>query len=178
MSSAIAAAHRIALAMGEQGARAEGVRLSHTAVGITVAVLRESVIHVAQVGMSRLYRKRRDVIELLLLDHSLPSAFLRQYGSESREYLDALDFHRTAVARMLGLVPDVDADYVTEPLEDGDCFLICSGGIWNQPEGDLLVRTLFDAAPEGFGPVVTAACSGLDVAALRFRAAATPTASV
>ena len=162
LRTAIVSAHRTASALQP------AARLSHTGVGVTVAVVDDRVLHVAQVGMSRIYRRRAGDVSLMIWDHSVPSEALRRHGAESSDYLDALCFHRTAVTRMLGVAAEAEADYLAEPLANGDRFLICSGGIWNHDEGDRQVRALFDTDSASFGATMVSSGSTVDVAALRF----------
>jgi serine/threonine protein phosphatase PrpC len=153
--------------------------LFHCGVGVTLGLVAGRTLHVAQVGMSRLYRLRRNEVQLLLLDHSLPSYIGATLGTEHADYQNALQSHRTLAMRLLGLSRDVTIDRLSEPLLDEDRILICSEGIWNHAQGDAMVRGLLASPPSAFASAVcdAVAASYIDSAAVRFDVIAASTAT-
>jgi len=146
-------------------------QLFHPGVGVSLARLRSACLQVGQVGMSRVYLARGEVIKLCVLDHSLPSDVLRKHGEASPEYQSAIEFHRTAVTRLLGVTPECTVDYAVESVSDADHVLLCSAGVWNQRRGAQLLPALFQASEAAFTEIVGDACSSsrVDAAAIRFR---------
>ncbi len=97
-----------------------------TAVGIYF-VDDNAKCHIAHVGDSRCYRIRNGELELLTVDHSLINDYLRAAPDLSEEQLAELP--RNVITRALGMQDAVTVDVQTEPIEMGDCFLLCSDGL-------------------------------------------------
>ena len=97
-----------------------------TAVGIHF-VDGHSKCHIAHVGDSRCYRLRHGELKLLTVDHSLINDYLKAAPDLSEEQLAELP--RNVITRALGMQDAVTVDVQTEPIEVGDCFLLCSDGL-------------------------------------------------
>lgn len=96
---------------------------------LLAVALRGTMLQVAHVGDSRLYRLRDGRLERLTRDHTVaeewPSA-----GDEPR--------HRHQLTRALGLGPEVVADHAVHALRAGDRYLLCSDGlIAHLPDAEL-----------------------------------------
>ncbi|HEY3594351.1 MAG TPA: protein phosphatase 2C domain-containing protein [Polyangiaceae bacterium] len=104
--------------------------LEHRGMGSTVVALhlgRDGLAHIAHVGDSRCYRVRDGVIEQLTRDHSLISDALAWNPNLTKEELSRLP--RNIISRALGLRRGVEIDLLSEPMQRGDLFLLCSDGL-------------------------------------------------
>ncbi len=101
----------------------------------------EGLLHIAHVGDSRCYRIRDEKIELLTLDHSMINEALRLNPDLSPEILRQLPSN--VVTRALGTKEDVQPDVRSEPLVEGDIYLLCSDGLSGEvSDEDLLFGVL------------------------------------
>jgi PPM family protein phosphatase len=118
----------------------------------TALVLRGSRAWVAHVGDSRAYRVRGGIVERLTTDHSLA---------------DRGPAYAHVLTRALGVQPKVQVDTtpLSEPVQAGDVFLLCSDGLWGQvsdpdigdivrsePDPEIASRRMVDLANARGGP--------------------------
>ncbi|MDT4836483.1 Serine/threonine-protein kinase PknD [compost metagenome] len=80
---------------------------------MTVMVLKSTTAHILHVGDARLYRLRNGALEQLTEDH-------RVWVARGKSCL----------SRALGLAPQLEIDYHTQPLEQGDVFLMATDGVY------------------------------------------------
>lgn len=80
---------------------------------MTVMVLKSATAHILHVGDARLYRLRHGALEQLTDDHRVWIA---------RD--------KSCLSRALGLAPQLEIDYHTQPLEPGDVFLLATDGVY------------------------------------------------
>ncbi|MFV1873519.1 MAG: PP2C family protein-serine/threonine phosphatase [Oleiphilus sp.] len=106
--------------------------LNGQTVGSTVVslILRENVGVVLWVGDSRLYRFRRNRLELFTKDHSevqvqVDKGLLTQDQAENSAVKNML-------SRAIGAFDDVDVDVNAFQIEKNDTFLLCSDGLYNE----------------------------------------------
>jgi protein phosphatase len=99
---------------------------------------------VAHVGDSRAYRLRDGALELLTRDHSV-GALLGSIGLEEDDA--AARRHSHALLRALGSEPEVEVEIQSVSLQPGDCFLLCSDGLWDQVEADPIRSVLVRYPP-------------------------------
>ena len=97
-----------------------------TFTGLTLAG-REA--HIAHVGDSRAFLIRKRTITQLTADHSRVGEMLRMRLITPEQA--ANHPARSALTRSLGGEPIVQIDLVTQPVETGDVFLLCSDGLWD-----------------------------------------------
>jgi type VI secretion system protein ImpM len=83
-------------------------------------------------GDSRLYRCRDSVLDLLTSDHS---SGVRAAGDEAHQYF---------VTAGIGVADDVAIDRIDGEVQSGDCFLLCTDGVYES----LSVKTLAEALSE------------------------------
>ncbi|WP_258127901.1 bifunctional protein-serine/threonine kinase/phosphatase [Achromobacter anxifer] len=79
---------------------------------MTVMVLKSATAHILHVGDARIYRLRQGAVEQLTEDH-------RVWVARGKSCL----------SRALGLAPRLEIDYHTQPLEQGDVFLLATDGV-------------------------------------------------
>jgi protein phosphatase len=117
---------------------------------------------VVNVGDSRAYRLRNDVIEQITDDHSLVGEMMRRGLLTPEEA--AVHPQKNEILRCLGVQPEVEVDVNPLELRSGDCYVLCSDGLTDvvtDPEiADVLAvmvpleaaRRLIDMALERGGP--------------------------
>jgi serine/threonine protein phosphatase PrpC len=152
----LAAVHDANQAVVEKGGGEAAAR--HGGMGSTVVALqvpREGgMVHFCHVGDSRCYRYRRGELLLLTEDHTMVNDALRLNPDIDDEILEQLP--RNVVTRALGLAAKVEPDVRSEPLEDGDLFLLCSDGLSGPVTGRAMARVLAEQ-----GSDLGAACAEL-----------------
>lgn len=112
-------------------------------MGTTLAVLaiEDGVAFTAHVGDSRVYRHRDGALVQLTEDHSLVNEFLKR-GKLKPEEVEGFP-HKNVLVRSVGQKAEVDVDIRGgEPVQPGDVFLLCSDGLWNMVNADLIGSVL------------------------------------
>jgi hypothetical protein len=92
------------------------------------------------VGDSRIYLLRDAELEQLTIDHSLVEEMVREGRITPEEALTHPK--RNIVTRALGISPWVQVDSDTITPVTGDRFLLCSDGLFNEVEEDLIASVL------------------------------------
>lgn len=98
-------------------------------MGTTVAGLRLSgnEATLAHVGDSRIYRYRKNNLELLTNDHSWVNEQLIKQLITPEEAKNHR--YRNVITRALGNRCELEVDYSTEPVTPGDYYMLCSDGL-------------------------------------------------
>ena len=94
---------------------------------LTVAVLRDDMLIVANVGDSRVYRVRDGRAQQLTQDHSLIAEQVRR-GLLTEEQAQNSKLHNV-ITRCIGYRDAVEVDISETPLRTGDVVLLCSDGL-------------------------------------------------
>lgn len=125
----VAAARERLLAVNQR-LRAEAAVRRVSVMGSTVVVLLACGAEVACLwaGDSRLYRYRHSRLQLLSRDHS--QAEERRPRDPARAAQPA-QRSGNLITRAVGAADTLDLDQLTEPVCDGDLFLLCSDGLSN-----------------------------------------------
>lgn len=100
-------------------------QLTGMATTLTVLVLRGRRYVCAHVGDSRLYRLRGETCTRLTSDHVWEHPELRN-----------------VLSRAVGLDRHLQLDFVDGEMEEGDCFLLCTDGVWSTLEHARIRTTL------------------------------------
>lgn len=102
---------------------------------MTVAVVRDDQLTIAQVGDSRAYLLRDDQITQITQDHSWVAEQVRS-GAMSVDEAQSSPF-RNIITRSVGTAQTVEADLTTQAMQAGDTVLLCSDGLTGHvsPEG-------------------------------------------
>ena len=108
----------------DQAAEA-GLRMGTTLTTVVLAVDRLVVGHV---GDCRVLRLRGDEVTVLTSDHSVAAAQLRRGHITEAEYKRSPK--RSVLYQSLGPVPEIEPDVVESELAEGDCYVLCSDGVW------------------------------------------------
>lgn len=128
-----------------------------TGTTLTMAVVRESIAYIANVGDSRTYLWSRGQLRPLTEDHSLVGRLVR-IGQIQPDEVYAHP-QRNLIYRSLGGKPVVEVDQFMQPLQPDDRLLLCSDGLWEMVRDPDIAAILRDA------PSPAAACSRLTEAA-------------
>ncbi|MEZ4312205.1 MAG: Stp1/IreP family PP2C-type Ser/Thr phosphatase [Polyangiaceae bacterium] len=137
-------------------ARADDSR-AHRGMGTTVVAAAfnpiDAVLYVAHAGDSRCYRIREGSMEQLTRDHSLLQDALLERPDLTESDLAYLP--RNVITRALGIGPSIELDVRAEPVQRGDCFLLCSDGLHGLVTDDDMVEIVVRA------PTLPEACRAL-----------------
>lgn len=120
----------------------------------------EARITLINVGDSRGYRLRDGELEQMTVDHSLVEELVRQ-GRITEE--DALTHpQRNIVTRALGLANEIEIDVFDLDARHGDRLLLCSDGLFNEVEDEVIAERLRTISePEALADVlIQLACEG------------------
>jgi serine/threonine protein phosphatase PrpC len=113
---------------------------------------------IGHIGDSRAYLARAGQLTRITNDHSTVQALLNRNlitPEEARNHPDASE-----LTRSLGHQPEVEIDIDTVRLQDGDCLLLCSDGLW----GFVQEQAIEAVAANSELRIETAAQSLLDLA--------------
>ena len=129
--SAIRLANRHIYILAAQNAKFKNMGTTAVLVGFE-----EGHAVIANVGDSRLYRLRERELQQLTEDHSWVNELIadREIRKE-----DARHFERkNVITRALGMTSSVKIDLRIEPIQIGDLFLLCTDGLSNALNDDLI----------------------------------------
>ena len=104
------------------------LRLKGMGTTVVIGQVAGDQVHIAHVGDSRCYRIRGGVIHLMTRDHSLLEDYKEARPDMSDEEQKKFP-HKNVITRALGMRELVQVDVVTEDIQDGDIFLLCSDGL-------------------------------------------------
>lgn len=112
---------------------------------LTVAVIREDRLTLAQVGDSRAYLLRDGQISQLTEDHSWVAEQVR-LGTMTLAEAQISPF-RNIITRSIGTAAAVEADVLTHELRVGDTLLLCSDGLSGHLEPDEMQTVIVPHSP-------------------------------
>ncbi len=113
---------------------------SKTGMGTTIvaATITDRMLHVANVGDSRLYVIDRNAIRQITRDHSLVEEMVRLGEMDKADAKVHPD--KNIITRAIGVMPDVFVDFFEVELKQGDQILICSDGLTNMIDDEDIKR--------------------------------------
>lgn len=126
-------------AMIRQRAR-EDVSLNGMGTTMVIATCMGKYLEVANVGDSRLYVIHENRIEQVTQDHSLVEEMVRMGGIDRASARNHPD--KNIITRAIGARDYVEADFFNLELQAGDMILLCSDGLTNMIEDDIIYRIL------------------------------------
>jgi serine/threonine protein phosphatase PrpC len=92
---------------------------------LSALVIKSTTAHIFHIGDSRVYRLRDNNLEQLTADH-------RHWVSQDTSYL----------SRALGITPQLEIDYSSLPVEQGDIFILATDGVYEFVDNDFIVNTI------------------------------------
>ena len=98
-----------------------------------------NLLHIYNVGDSRVYRIRNGVITLLTEDHSKIQELLNS-GKMTQADVKTAEI-QSMITRALGTAPTVRVDYKAEIVKQGDVYVLCSDGL-NGELSDYLIKDI------------------------------------
>lgn len=141
MEEAIQKANRSLIEKAEEDQNLAG--MGTTLVAATIA---EGCLYIANVGDSRLYVVGKEIRQITR-DHSLVEEMVRM-GEIRRE--DARSHpDKNIITRAIGAGSDVTADFFEVDLEDGDMILMCTDGLTNMMEDEMIMKIMKKPADLG-----------------------------
>ena len=126
-------------AMIRQRAR-EDVSLNGMGTTMVIATCMGRYLDVANVGDSRLYVVHENRIEQVTQDHSLVEEMVRMGGIDRASARNHPD--KNIITRAIGARDYIEADFFNLELQTGDMILLCSDGLTNMIEDDIIYRIL------------------------------------
>lgn len=102
---------------------------SQRGMGTTIVVLNFSgnSAYLGHVGDSRIYRLRKDKLDLVTEDHSLLNDYIKMKDLTPQEIENFP--HKNVIVRALGMKETVQVDVKHDEPEPGDLYLLCSDGL-------------------------------------------------
>jgi len=120
---------------------------------VTLALLRDTIAAIANVGDSRTYRWNADGLQQLTVDHSLVQSLIEAGQLEPDEIYTHP--HRNIIHRSIGDRPRVEIDTSVCELKPGDRLVLCSDGLWEMARDEGIEEILL------LEPDPQAACDAL-----------------
>ena len=106
---------------------------------VVIATCLGKYLEVANVGDSRLYLVN-DKIEQITIDHSLVEEMIRMGGIDREAARTHPD--KNIITRAIGAKDTVEADFFNLELNTGDMVLLCSDGLTNMVEDEIIKQIL------------------------------------
>lgn len=122
---------------------AENPSLKGMGTTIDVCVLRDNKLNIAHVGDSRVYIVNNEQIRRVTKDHSIVGMMLEE-GSITEEEAKVHP-QRNYITRAVGSTVNVEVDIICEDIHSGEWVLMCTDGLTNMVERDVLHSIIIGA---------------------------------
>lgn len=96
---------------------------------LTAAYIQGDILQVGHVGDSRLYLVRKDSITCLTNDHTMVGDLVRMHILPSDKVRSHVQ--RSILTRGVGLTLFIKPEFSRHRLEEHDCLILCSDGLWS-----------------------------------------------
>lgn len=107
---------------------------------IVMALFYDDSVILASVGDSRIYRFRKGELKQVTTDHSLVQEMIDNGYMSQEEAMSSTN--RNLITRALGIAEDVKVDVAQEEIEKDDIYLLCSDGLSDMINDELIFSTL------------------------------------
>jgi serine/threonine protein phosphatase PrpC len=92
---------------------------------LSAVIIKSTTAHLFHIGDSRIYRLRANNIEQLTSDH-------RHWVNQDTSYL----------SRALGITPQLEIDYSSLPVEQGDIFILATDGVYEFVDNGFIINAI------------------------------------
>jgi serine/threonine protein phosphatase PrpC len=113
---------------------------------LVAALFHSDQVTVAHIGDSRLYRLRGGELSVITRDHSLLQQLVEERGMSPDEAARQPGAH--ALTRAIGAAEELQLDILELESLPGDVFLLCSDGLYQDLDHDLLTAALLRPSPQ------------------------------
>lgn len=110
---------------------------------LTMAVVKDRVATIVNIGDSRTYLLRDSTLHQLTKDHSVVAALVE--AGEITPEEARIHPQRSLITRCLGYMATVEIDMFRQELRDGDLLLLCSDGLWELVDDHTIVEIIEQA---------------------------------
>ena len=107
---------------------------------LVMSLFHKKSVILASVGDSRIYRFRKGELKQVTTDHSLVQEMIDNGYMSQEEAMSSTN--RNLITRALGIAEDVKVDVTEQNFEKGDIYLLCSDGLSDMIEDELIFSTL------------------------------------
>lgn len=107
---------------------------------LSLMLLYKNQYFIENIGDSRVYLMRGRRLYQLTEDHSLVARMMRHYQLSEEEAKHSV--MRNKLTMCMGMFSVPESNYYTGELEEGDCFLLCSDGLYNPLKRSQIERIL------------------------------------
>jgi protein phosphatase len=140
LKTSVEQANKAILQYGEKQSAARGLGCT-----LTAAVIQHDIAYIANVGDSRTYLLRDNVLRPITRDHSLVARLVESKQIEPEDVYTHPQ--RNLIYRSLGAGhKNIEVDIFQEPLHAGDMLLLCSDGLWEMVRDQDLQKVLSEKA--------------------------------
>lgn len=103
---------------------------------VVLAAFEDGLVVIGNVGDSRLYRLRDRELQQLTEDHSWVNELIadKEINEEDARFFEK----KNVITRALGMASSTKIDLHIEPIQTGDIFLLCTDGLTNSLNNDLI----------------------------------------
>ena len=108
---------------------------------VTCLLIQDGMISMAHVGDSRGYLLRKGFLIQITEDHSFVGQLIRGGQLPQEAYYEHP--RRNIITRALGQTPEVVVDLLTDTIEPGDKYMVCTDGLWEMVR-DENIRLIMD----------------------------------
>jgi serine/threonine protein phosphatase PrpC len=107
---------------------------------LTVAIFKDSKIHIGHVGDSRVYLINSNGLKKITNDHSYTAELVKS-GTIS---VDEAKIHpnRNVITRAIGASSDLVVDLINYASDEGDIYLMCTDGLTNMIKQDDILNII------------------------------------
>ena len=120
----------------------EDEKLSGMGTTLALLLVGEEKADIIHIGDSRVYLFRENIVTALTKDHSLVQELVDK--GELTEQEAKRDSRKNIITKALGVQPVATPDHVRLALKPGDVFLVCSDGVINVMDEQVMAQMVLD----------------------------------
>ena len=147
LSEIVHAVHRNIIESG-------GLVSGDNGIGTTFSAVRmlPDKFMLAHVGDSSVYHKNGQAFKHISTSHTLGNELIEKHGPDAMN--DMPDHYMHTLTRCMGQDIDFSVDVATFPIKPGDGVLICSDGVTNMVDEDIIESVMQEHEPRDFVPAL------------------------